>query len=235
MVSEESKTSSRGNDAVTSQGTPSGGKRRGAREQNGERKKARPLDQTTLRDLALSYAARFSTTAAKVEGYLARKIRERGVAEDADGRTLDLDVAGLVTRLIELGYVDDDAYARTRSRDLTARGFGKRRVEQVLWAAGVEEQTRASHAPGEGASRRAAMLLAKKRRLGPFGDGEPQKRFDTPDARAQAHKLHEKQVAAILRAGHVYEHARFILTAADAQQVEDWVIEAEDKESADDW
>jgi regulatory protein len=88
------------------------------------------LDATALRDLALSYAARFATTGARLEGYLARKIKERGLAED-DGRTVAVDIPALVARLVELGYVDDAAYARMRARDLGARGNGGRRVEQV--------------------------------------------------------------------------------------------------------
>ncbi len=220
---------------------------KGSRFHKKERRKAPPLDETGLRDLALSYAARFATTAAKLEGYLARKIRERGVAQDDEqeyeGRTRELDVTGLITRLVELGYVDDDAFARSRSRDLTARGYGKRRVEQALWAAGVEEETRATHAPGEGASRRAAMLLAQKRKVGPFAmdahaidaHEESPESNQSPEDRALAHKAREKQVAAMLRAGHVYEHVQFILAAANRQEVEDWVIEAEDDERANDW
>ena len=111
MVSDESNMSPSGRNSKD------GRKRRKAR-------KARPLDETALRDLALSYVARFATTGAKLEGYLARKVRERGIAEDEDGRTRELDVTGIVTRMIELGYVDDDAYARSKSRDLTARGYG---------------------------------------------------------------------------------------------------------------
>lgn len=183
-----------------------------------------------MRDLALAYVARFSTTAAKVEGYLARKVRERGVAEDAEGRTRDLDVTGLVARLVELGYVDDEAYARSRSRDLTGRGYGKRRVEQALWAAGIEEQTRADNAPDEAASRRAALLLAKKRGFGPFARGLRDK-DETPEA---ARKRREKQVAAMLRAGHLYEHIQFILEAATPQDIEGWVTEAEE-DSDDVW
>lgn len=233
MVSRESKTSSPGSE----EGGQSG---RVRASNSGARKaaKSRPLDETALRDLALSYAARFATTAAKLEGYLARKIRERGVAEDGDGRTLELDVTGLVGRLIELGYVDDDAYARSRSRDLTQRGYGKRRVEQALWAAGVEEETRASHAPGESASRRAAMLMAKKRRIGPFGDqphpepgGREGNQPETPESRAAFQKRREKQVAAMLRAGHLYEHIQFILDAAHSDDVEDWVKEAEEDDN----
>ena len=222
MVSRESKTSSPGSEEADT-AAPRGKERR----ERKRGKKSAPLDETGLRDLALAYVARFATTAAKVEAYLARKIRERGVAEDADGRTRELDVTGLVTRLVELGYIDDDAYARSRSRDLTQRGYGKRRVEQALWAAGVEEVTRADNAPGEAAGRRAAMLLAKKRGFGPFARGLREEDDDFEAAR----KRREKQVAAMLRAGHLYEHVQFILEAAQADAVEDWVIEAEENEN----
>ena len=153
-----------------------------------------------------------------------RKIRERGLAEDAEGRAFDPDVPALVTRLAELGYVDDDAYARMRARDLGARGYGARRVEESLRHAGVGEGLRREHAPGEAAGRRAAVLMARKRRLGPFadtpGDGDP----------LATRKAREKAVAAMLRAGHQYEHARFILAAATIAAVEDWVGEAAGEE-----
>ena len=211
MVSSESKSSRKGRNSQGSERQPK------------RARKKRPLDETSLRDLALSYVARFATTGAKLEQYCARKIRERGVAEDEDGRTRELDVTGLVTRFIELGYIDDAAYARSKSRDLMARGYGARRVEQALWAAGVEEDVRGDSAPGEGESRRAAALLAKKRRFGPFGTA--------PDENAppeEPHKLREKQVAAMLRAGHLYDHVRFILEAANEDAIEEWIEEAED-------
>ncbi len=217
MVSDESNMSPSGRNSKD------GRKRRKAR-------KARPLDETALRDLALSYVARFATTGAKLEGYLARKVRERGIAEDEDGRTRELDVTGIVTRMIELGYVDDDAYARSKSRDLTARGYGARRVEQALWVAGVEEGVRSDNAPGEAESRRAAVLLAKKRRFGPFGTRSEEDEEPDPLARQ---KLREKQVAAMLRAGHLYEHAAFILDASTQGEIEDWLSEAEEDENRD--
>ncbi|MEM7689856.1 MAG: RecX family transcriptional regulator [Pseudomonadota bacterium] len=228
MVSRESKTSSHSSESEE-QGDAPNAARRGHRTRERKRAKSAPLDETRLRDLALAYVARFSTTAAKVEGYLARKIRERGVAEDGEGRMVELDVPALVSRLVELGYIDDDAYARGKSRDLTQRGYGKRRVKQALWAAGVEEDTRAKSAPGEAASRRAAMLLAKKRRFGPFAR-DP---IDPDTDRQAAHKAREKQVAAMLRAGHLFEHIQFILEATQPDAVEEWVIEAEDEEGED--
>lgn len=214
MVSGKANSSSSGSDP----GPPSGagGARAGRRERR-VNKPARPLDQAALHDLALSYAARFATTGAKLEAYLARKLRTRGQAEDDEGRSAVIDIPALVGRMIELGYVDDDAYARVRSRDLAARGFGARRIEQALWSAGVSETIRADHAPGEAARRRAAVRLAEKRRLGPFARGEV----------AADPRLREKAVAAMLRAGHEFAHARFILDAASPAEIADWLAEAD--------
>lgn len=178
-----------------------------------------------MRDLALSYAARFATTGARLEAYLARKIAERGLAEDAAGAPVEVDLPALVARLAALGYVDDGAYARMRARDLGARGYGARRVEQALWAAGVEEGLRGAHAPGEAASRRAAAVMAHKRRLGPFGA-----RGDAAADPLARRKAHEKAVAAMLRAGHDYDHVRFILGTERPEDVARWIDEAADAE-----
>ena len=223
MVSQESKTSSQSRDLGPSEEGQEPSPRRGKKGASFSKKakKRAPLDEVSLKDLALSYVARFATTGAKLESYLARKLRERGVAEDEDGRTRELDVPGLVSRLVELGYVDDAAYAASKSRDLTARGYGKRRVEQALWAAGVDEDVRADNAPDELVSRQAAAMLARKRRFGPYrlppeGEG--------PEARR---KMREKHLAAMLRAGHTYTHAGFIVDAAAIDEIEDWLAEAE--------
>jgi len=187
----------------------------------GERRAKPPLTEANLRDLALHYAARFAATGARLEAYLARKIRERGLAEDAEGRAIQPDIPALVVRLAELGYVDDDAYARMRARDLSQRGYGARRVEESLRHAGVAEPLRAVHAPGEAASRRAAVLMAQKRRLGPFGAAME----DIADPLAR-NKAREKAVAAMLRAGHQYGHVKAILAARGIEEVEEWLAEA---------
>ncbi len=179
-----------------------------------------------MRDLALHYSARFATTGARVEAYLARKVRERGLAEDDEGQAVEVDIPALVARLVELGYVDDDAYARSRARDLGARGYGGRRVEQTLRAAGVEDSVRQAHAPGEAASRRAAVLMAQKRRMGLWAN------VSTADP-LSLRKAHEKAVAAMLRAGHQYAHVRFILAAERDEDVAQWLDEAADEEGTE--
>ncbi len=201
--------------------SPSGSNKR---DEGSRRKKRmrRPLDETALRDLALSYVARFATSGAKLEAYLARKIRERGVAgvEDGDGgEDARLDVRGIVERLIELGYVDDAAYAKARSRDLMARGYGARRVDQALYAAGIDEEVRSDQSPSEAVARRAVILLARKRGFGPFS----RKEMDQ--------KLREKQIAAMIRAGHDFTAARAIVAAESEEEIEQWLAEAEEDEA----
>jgi regulatory protein len=217
MVSGKANSSSPGRNA--GEDRRSGGRR--------EKRVKPPLTEAALRDLALHYAARFATTASRLEDYLARKIRERALAEDADGRTIEPDLPGLVARLVELGYVDDDTYARMRARDLSSRGYGGRRVEETLRHAGVSEGLRQAHAPGEAASRRAAALMARKRRLGPF-----RAQADDADPLARR-KAHEKAVAAMLRAGHQYEHVKAILSASGPDAVEEWLAEADEAEGID--
>lgn len=178
------------------------------------RPKAKPLDGARLEELALTYVARFATSASKLERYLARKLRERGW--EAEGEP---DVAGLVERYVSLGYVDDAAFARARTGSLLRRGYGPRRVRQALGEAGIGEQARDEARPGEAAERRAALTLARKRGFGPFG------------REALDRERREKQIAAMLRAGHRLDSAREMVDAASEQAAERWAAEADDDEA----
>ena len=93
------------------------------------RRKARPLGPARLEELALAYVARFATSAATVERYLIRKIRERGWEGEQPAEP-----AAIVERFVTMGYIDDEAYARTKSGGLLRRGYGPRRVSQALGA-----------------------------------------------------------------------------------------------------
>src|SRR5688500_2515206 len=112
---------------------------RGARPERRERKPPRPLDPARLEELALSYVARFATSAGKLEAYLNRKLRERGWEGDGDP-----DASALIARFVAAGYVDDEAWARSKAGSLLRRGYGARRVSQALGAAGIAEDLRES-------------------------------------------------------------------------------------------
>lgn len=183
-------------------------------------RRKKPLDASSLEELALAYVARFATSAAKLERYLQRKLRERGWAGADEGEE-EPDVAAMVSRYVEKGYVDDAVYARAKAGDLLRRGYGGRRVRQALGQAGIGESVAEDVAPAEHAARSAALHMARKRGFGPFA-AEPVER-----------EKREKQIAAMLRAGHTFDHVRAVLDAMDEQAALDWVDEA--REETGEW
>ena len=176
-----------------------------------EKRPPKPLDAARLEELALAYVARFATSAAKLEDYLRRKLRERGWEGEGDPP-----VAALAARFVEAGFVDDRAYARAKSGSLLRRGYGQRRIGQALHAAGIDEEVREEVRAGEGEQRQAALAMARKRRFGPFGASVP----DRPQR--------EKQIAALLRAGHRLDSARELVNSPSEQAALDWAGQADE-------
>jgi regulatory protein len=171
-----------------------------------EKRVPKPLDPAQLQDLAIGYAAKYATTAAKLRQYLQRKLGERGWS----GEALP-DTEALVGKITGLGYVDDRAYAASQARDLTARGFGARRVRGALAAAGVgRDDVSAAIDPGEDddgadAAMATAIAFARRRRFGPFGR----------DGVSRDPVRMRRELAAMARAGHDFDVAKRVLAAQD--------------------
>ncbi|HEY5676141.1 MAG TPA: RecX family transcriptional regulator [Myxococcales bacterium] len=187
------------------------------------RQAARPLDAARLNELALAYVARFATSAGKLGGYLRRKLRERGWAGEAEPADA---AAAVVARMVAAGYVDDAGFARARSESLARRGLGRRRIAQELGMAGISGQDAAAALPGARAARAAALALARKRRFGPYDPGE--RAGEAWRARRQ------KQIAAMLRAGHPLDSVRELVDAASVAAAEEWAGAGADGGSAED-
>ena len=159
------------------------------------RKPRPPLDAAKLEELAISYVGRFATSRAKLAVYLARKTRERGWAGDGEPP-----IDALADRLSRLGYVDDRAYALTKARSLSARGYGRRRVRQALLQAGIaEENSGDANELAVAEAYEAALRFARRRSLGPFA-------VSKPDAQER-----ERAIAAMIRAGHDFRTALAII------------------------
>ncbi len=169
----------------------------------------RPIDAAQLQELAIGYAARYATTAAKLRRYLQCKLGERVWTPEAEP-----DIDGLVARITTLGYVDDRAWAASKQRDLTARGFGMGRVRGALAAAGVSrEDAGAVLAPDDGAPSNpyaTAIEFARRRRFGPFA----REGSSVDPARRQ------REMASMARAGHGFDVARRVLAARDEAAAE---------------
>lgn len=166
------------------------------------RKPRPPLNAAKLDEMALGYVGRFATSRSKLLSYLKRKLRERGWEGEAEPR-LD----ALVERLARLGYVDDRAYALSKARSLTSRGYGERRVAQALTIAGIDDEDRGDARDlAEAEAVEAALRFAQRRSIGPFATAG----FAPPER--------EKALAAMVRAGHRFALARAILDLNPGEQ-----------------
>ena len=106
-----------------------------------------------------------------------------------------------------------------RSGSLLRRGYGQRRVRAGARRSGDQRGDARKLRPGEAAKRAGRRWRWRaRRRLRPVRPAAP------PTA------LREKQIAAMLRAGHPLDSARQIVDAASAGRAEQWAAEADDEE-----
>ena len=140
---------------------------------------------------------------------------------DVDGHEYIDWVSGIAA--IILGYCDqrvDQAVVEQITQRGTLSGFSTPldlEVEDVLHvgAAGIAAELREEVRATLAEERAAALALARKRRLGPFGPAPADR------------QAIEKQVAVFLRAGHRLDIARQIVKADDVAGLEAWVMEEE--------
>lgn len=95
-----------------------------------------PPKEITENDALLRLTA-LCSQAEHCSGEVDDKMRRWGMDEDARARVL--------ARLVELKFVDDGRYARAFVRDkVKYNKWGRRKVEQALWAKRIDEETRRS-------------------------------------------------------------------------------------------
>lgn len=136
-------------------------------------------DDAALHAAALAHLARYATTRAGLLRVLDRRIDRWARAAVAAGpdeaaRQARRTAREVVARLATAGLLDDAAFAATRARRLVQSGRSRRAVAAHLAAHGVvgadTEAALASPAIDGGIDSElaAALVLARRRRIGPF-------------------------------------------------------------------
>lgn len=172
---------------------------------SGNRKAPSPLDRDSLERLAIAYVGRYATTRAKLNAYLSRKLKERGWAGEEPAM-----IDALCDKCVRLGFIDDAAFAAARAVALGRRGYGARRVEGALRAAGVgEAEGREARSIAAEGALAAAMRFAERKRIGPYASSPTEE------------GARRRQFAAMMRAGHPYEIVRQVLSAERGECDED--------------
>jgi regulatory protein len=177
-------------------------------------------NDTALHDAALAYLARYAATEAGLARILQRAVdrwAQRALADGADTDTVAVQAAqsretvrAVVVRLAALGAVNDRSFAEHRTRSLVRGGRSRLAVAAHLAAKGVGTETaRAALEAEETDELAAALVLARRRRIGPFRtrDGDHRRElamlaragFSQAVASAALRMPHDEAEAVVLR------------------------------------
>lgn len=172
----------------------------------------RPLTPESVKRSVLAYVQRYSAPRAHTRRRWMQRIQRQGTTTGEDTAPL---VAAL-DAVLDLGeryrFVDDAAFAASRSRRALARGVAPGRVQAQLAAKGVSRALAAEAVAAEGgpdAGVAAAFAYARRRRLGVWR---------APGER-KAH--HQRDLAALARAGFGYALALRALAGEPEEEVEE--------------
>jgi regulatory protein len=157
----------------------------------------------SLENAALHYLKRYSATVSQLKTVLMRRV-DRSVRFHGGERTEAIGwVTALVEKLVRNGLVNDQAYAETKAHSLRASGRSSRVIAQKLKLKGVAKEVvaqKVAEASAELSEEAAALIWARKKRLGPFRRDLKTR----PDNR-------QRDLAAMARAGFPFAMAKKII------------------------
>jgi regulatory protein len=130
-------------------------------------------NDASLHEAALAYLARYAASRAGVIRVLDRRVarwaRQFPEAGDEVFAQCRAAVRRVAARLEQAGLIDDAQFAAVRARSLTRAGKSRRAVAAHLGARGIGGEVLDDVAPQDEAAEFAAcLILARKRRIGPF-------------------------------------------------------------------
>lgn len=170
------------------------------------------LTPQLLERMGADYVGRYGGTAQNLRRYLQRTVQQslRESVQDDAGETAagwQSAIEAVVRQLVEAGAIDDGRFAEAATRIWQSKGLAAPMVKQRLAARGISSEAaqRAlqavaeDHGPGGNAVRAVAVAYARRRGLGPWR---------MPDQRAARR---DKDLQAMLRAGHPYGVARAVI------------------------
>lgn len=169
-----------------------------------ERRAPRPMTRPRLERIALHHIERFPSSAENLRRVLERRAARSREVHAGDPTEHSEWISAVVTRLIELGLLDDRAYAAAVARRLRTRGSSRRLIAARLAEKGVSDEIRRDVLDADAddplAERRAAATYARRRGLGPH----------RPDPTVRRERR-QRDLAALARAGFTYDVARQVL------------------------
>ncbi|WP_282604294.1 regulatory protein RecX [Pelagibius sp. Alg239-R121] len=187
-------------------------------EQRSQQRRRAPKKATAryLENAALYHLDRFATSRAHLGRLLMMRVERSARAHGTDREEGRQHVEAILEKLTRNGLLDDQSYAETRARSLHRRGTSARGIRADLAAKGValDLVERALAGLAESVSNpeiEAAIVYARKRRLGPYRSGE------------QRAEKRERDMAALGRKGFSYDLVRRVIDAENLEALEELI------------
>jgi len=173
----------------------------------------RKVTATSLRNAALYYLQRYSSSAENLREVLTRRVRRAERHHETDREEAAAWINDLVQDFLQSGLLDDRTYAEGRVQSMFRQGKSRRLmtldlrkkgvpadiVDAALAALAVE-----NHEPDQ----TAALRYVQRRRLGPYRLGSRE-------------EYRDRDLAAVARAGFDYETARRVIDAETRESLEE--------------
>jgi regulatory protein len=176
------------------------------------RRRGKIPTRQSLENTALSYLSRYAASEFSLRHVLENRLRQTALlnplfAEDgALQKQLRMVIDGIVEKHKKTGVLNDAAYAEMKTSSLRRAGRSARAIRQRLGQKGIAPAL-VTKALGRGADQgdpaeaefKAALALARRRRLGPFRKNKA------------APEQERKDLATLARAGFSFDIARRVL------------------------
>ena len=171
----------------------------------------------SLENAAVYYLKRYSSSSSHLKSILLRRVIKSARYHGTDIEEGKIWIDNLVKEFQKAGFLNDQKYAETRAHSLYARGFSSRAIMIKLSEKGVPakviSETLKIIQRGSGNSElQAAIIKAKRRKLGPY-----RTRGDR-----QTHR--KKDLESLARVGFNYGTALKVIDAWTEDELEDCLV-----------
>lgn len=177
----------------------------------------KPLTEKRLEKIALVHIDRYATSIENLRNVLMRRVEKSARTQNIEKKEAEKWINIIITKLVNLRLLNDQAYAENRARSLHRSGASQKKIMSILINKGISKVDIASTISlleNEYFNRElmAAINYARKRRLGPYRLAEKRR------------EKRDRDLASLARAGFQFNDAKSVIDAISIEVLETEIL-----------
>ena len=177
----------------------------------------KPLTEKRLEKIALVHIDRYATSIENLRNVLMRRVEKSARTQNIEKKEAEKWINIIITKLVNLRLLNDQAYAENRARSLHRSGASQKKIMSILINKGISKVDIASTISlleNEYFNRElmAAINYARKRRLGPYRLAEKRR------------EKRDRDLASLARAGFQFNDAKSVIDAISIEALETEIL-----------